>query len=394
MQSLVILRAHNFYRQAGGEDGVFESEESLLLENGHSVVRYEDHNVHIGNNSVRAGLGAVWNHSAYRRLYGIASRERPDVAHFHNTFPLTSPAAYYALKRLGVPVVQTLHNYRLLCAGATLYREGNVCEECIQQRSLRPALQHACYRGSRAATAATVAMLAAHRSARTWHRMVDVYIALSEFAKRKYIEGGLPRERIVVKPNHIHPDPGKGDRSGGYALFVGRLSDEKGVRILREAWSELVDVPLVLVGDGPMRDLAWPSQVRVLGRRSHDEVLGLMRRASVLVFPSQWYECAPLTILEAFACGVPVIASNLGVMSELVTDELTGLLFKPGDASDLRRCVRWVFEHKETVNGMGAHARAEFELKYTAERSYAGLMRVYARARGRLAQADGIYATA
>jgi glycosyltransferase involved in cell wall biosynthesis len=383
MQTLTVLRAHNFYQQPGGEDGVFESEEVLLRNNGHAVVRYEDHNDRIAENPFAVGLNAIWSRSSYRRLERIARAVDLDVAHFHNTFPLISPSAYYALKKHGVPVVQTLHNYRLLCPGATLYREGRVCEECIERRSLRPAVSHACYRGSRAATTAVVAMLAAHRAVGTWREMVDVYISLSEFARRKYIEGGLPADRIVVKPNHVDPDPGLGEGGGGYALFVGRLSEEKGPELLARTWAALGGIPLRVVGDGPLSNMGWPSSVAVLGRQPHSRVMQLMKGASVLVFPSGWFECAPLTILEALACGLPVIAPDLGVMQEMITDHHTGLLFESGNAADLSRRVRWVFDNPEHLLTMRKRARKEFEEKYTACRSYDMLMKIYELASGR-----------
>ena len=184
------------------------------------------------------GLQTIWSQPSYRSLDTIARTSGLDIAHFHNTFPLVSPSAYYAVRRHHVPVIQTLHNYRLLCPGATFYRNGKVCEECLNG-SLAPALRHGCYRNSRAATAAVAAMLVGHRGFGTWQRMVDVYIALSEFARRKYIEGGLPGDRIVVKPNFIDVDPGSGRTDGDHALFVGRVSEEKGVRTLLDAWGRL-----------------------------------------------------------------------------------------------------------------------------------------------------------
>ena len=288
-----------------------------------------------------------------QRRYGVRGRrgrsarlvrvKEPDVVHFHNTFPLISPAAYYAVQREGVPVVQTLHNFRLLCPGATLFRDGAVCEECIEQRSFRPAMAHKCYRGSRPATATVAAMLTVHQVVRTWQRKVDLYIAVSEFARRKFVAGGVPASRIVVKPNFVWPDPGVGAGSGGYALFVGRLSAEKGISVLAEAWRELGEIPLVVAGDGPLAGTEWPEGVSWVGRQTREKVLELMRDARVLIVPSECYENGPLTVLEAFACGLPVIASDLGSMAEAVDHERTGWLFQPGDAADLARKVRWAF---------------------------------------------------
>ncbi len=375
-----ILAVHNFYQQPGGEDRVFEAESELFGRRGHAVVRHEAHNASIGN-SFAAGFSATWNHSSYRSLRTLAQANKPEVAHFHNTFPLISPAGYYALHAEGVPVVQKLSNFRLLCPGANLLRDGAPCESCIEQRSLLPALVHRCYRDSFAATGAVAAMLTAHRTAGTWQRMVDVYIALSEFARKKYIEGGLPAERIVVKPNFVRDDPGPGSGGGGYALYVGRLSEEKGIRLLAQAWDRLPDIPLLVAGDGPLVNTAWPAGVTWLGTQPRDQVLALMQNARVLIFPSICYECAPGTIIEAFACGLPVIASNLGSIPEFVEHRRSGLMFRSGDADDLARQVRWAFENTAELLPMRAAARREYEQKYTAERGYRMLLDVYAMAR-------------
>ena len=376
-----ILVAHNYYQQPGGEDQVFAAEAALLEDHGHRVVRYEENNSRIADRvGALTAIDAIWNSTSARSITELMRREKPDVVHFHNTFPLISPAAYYAVQRAGVPVVQTLHNFRLLCPAATLFRDGAVCEQCIDQRSFRPAMFHKCYRGSRPATAAVAAMLTLHRAARTWQRKVDRYIAVSEFARRKFIVGGLPANRIVLKPNFVSPDPGMGDGNGGNALFVGRLSAEKGIAVLASAWRELSDIPLTVAGDGPVSGTEWPAGVTWVGRQPHARILELMREARVLIFPSLWYEGAPMTIIEAFACGLPVIASNLGSMAEMVAHERTGLLFNPGDAEDLARKVRWAFENPDAVEAMRAAARREFEEKYTAERNYKMLTSIYEQA--------------
>jgi glycosyltransferase involved in cell wall biosynthesis len=372
------LCVHNRYQHPGGEDYVFAAEAALLEGKGHRVIRFEDDNSRIANRSAAStAIDAVWNAESAVSLSEVMRGQSPDVVHFHNTFPLISPSAYYAARKEGAAVVQTLHNFRLLCPGATLFREGGVCEECIEKKSLRPAITHGCYRGSRPATAAVATMLTVHRSAGTWQRKVDLYIALSEFARRKFIEGGLPASRIVVKPNFLSPDPSVGRGSGNYALFVGRLSAEKGISLLASAWRELWHIPLLAAGDGPLAGMEWPWGATWVGRQPHARILALMQEARVLIFPSECYESAPMTIVEAFACGLPVIASNLGSMSEMVAHEKTGLLFNPGDASDLARKVRWAFEHPDAMEAMRAAARREFEEKYTADRNYEMLMAIY-----------------
>ena len=376
MQAPTVLSVHNHYQQAGGEDRVFAAESDLLERMGHTVIRYEDSNRRV-RGSIGTGIETIWSrHSHFQIESRIRSRE-PQLVHFHNTFPLISPSAYYAVRRAGVPVVQTLHNFRLICAGATLSRKGVACESCIGRRSVLPGIAHACYRDSRPATAALSMMLAVHRAAGTYQKQVDIYIALSEFARRKFIEGGLPEGRIVVKPNFVSSDPGFVEGSGAYALFVGRISEEKGVGTLAAAWYELGRIPLRVAGDGPLRDMEWPEGVTWLGVQPTEQIRSLMQRARVLVFPSTCYENAPMTILEAFACGLPVIASNLGSIPEFVKHRYNGLLFEPGDPQGLTRQVRWAFEHPEELRAMRVNARREYEEKYTPERNYKMLMTIY-----------------
>ena len=424
-----FLVAHNLYQQPGGEDSSTDSETRVLSSAGHRVVEYVRDNDEIARYGLwrKATLAprTVWAWDSYREIKALLERERPDVAHFHNTFPLISPAAYYACREAGVPVVQTLHNYRLLCPAATLQNDGRVCEDCLGRSPWRGVL-HGCYRGSRPATAAVALMLSVHRWLGTWSKMVDCYIALTEFARRKFIEGGLPAEKIVVEPNFVYPDPMKGGQESevrsqesavriqllaivnhqspitnhqfpDYALFVGRLSEEKGVRTLVAAWQRLGSgIPLRVVGDGPLRaeleaqvsrlglSRVWrgkpaATSISFHGRLTPDHVTPVMKRARFLVFPSELYEGMPRTIIEAFACGVPVIASRLGAMQEIVEDGRTGLHFTPGDADDLAAKVEWAWTHPEQMETMGRAARAEYEAKYTAERNYQLLMSTYQR---------------
>ena len=389
-----VLCIHNGYQQPGGEDAVAAAESQMLGAHGHTVVRYERHNDELRSRralgALSAGIETVWASRTMREVKALIAKEKPDVAHFHNTFPLISPAAYYACVQAGVPVVQTLHNYRLLCPAATLLRDGKVCEACLGRSVAWPGVVHGCYRGSRAATAAVAAMLAVHRAMGTWREKVDVYIALSEFARRKFIEGGLPAERIVVKPNFVERDPGAKQGAGEYALYVGRLAEEKGLRVLLNAWGRLREpIPLWIAGDGPLMD-EIASEIRVkelrgielMGRLAPEEVVRVMHGARFLVFPSVWFEGFPLTVAEAFACGVPVIASWLGTMAEIVMDGENGLLFAAGDADELAAKVEWGWRLSKEMEEMGRAARREYERKYTAEKNYERLIEIYGRAMG------------
>jgi len=379
-----ILAVHNRYQRPGGEDQVFVDETTLLETRNHRVLRYEVHNDQVEHvDRLTLAKDTVWNTSAYRELRTIIRRERPDVVHFHNTLPLVSPAGYYAAKAEGVPVIQTLHNYRLLCPVALFFRDGRVCEDCMGKAVPWPGVVHGCYRGSRAASGVIATMLTVHRALRTWTEMVDVYVALTEFARNKFIEGGLPAGKIVVKPNFVAPDPGRGQGGGGYALFVGRLAPEKGTGTMLAAWDRLrTRVPLKIVGDGPLKDqvvrvAAKRSDVEWLGHRPVADVHALMRKADMLVFPSQWYETFGRVAAEAFAAGTPVIAANIGAVAELVEHGRTGLKFRPGDPEDLVSQVEWALSHSAELRSMREEVRAEFEAKYTAERNYRALMEIY-----------------
>jgi glycosyltransferase involved in cell wall biosynthesis len=397
-----ILTVHNTYQQRGGEDTVLAAETPLLESHGHVVIHYGRDNDEIeGKNGIGALAAAaetVWSFSSRTALRKILKTERPDVALFHNTFPLVSPSAYYACADAGVPVVQTLHNYRLLCPGSTFLRDGKVCELCLGRAMPWPSVLHGCYRESRPATLATAAMLSVHHALGTWRNKVGLYIALTEFARKKFIEGGLPAERIVVKPCFVNPDPGPRTGSGDTVLFLGRLSPEKGLRSLITAWEHLGggaplriggNVPLRIAGDGPLREELEAeverrgiAGIKVLGRVPHTDISAEMKRARFLVFPSEWYEGLPLTITEAFACGVPVVASRIGSMIELVEDGRTGLHFNPNDPADMAAKVEWAWSHPKEMEEMGRAARREYETKYTPEINYMRLMEICERAIG------------
>jgi len=317
-----------------------------------------------------------------RRLF---AEQRPNVAHFHNTFPLISPSAYYAARDEGVAVVQTLHNYRLLCPSSVLFRDGHICEDCLGRAIPWPGVVHACYRGSLPASAVSAATLVLHRALGTWTHLVDVYVALTEFARQKFIEGGLPAEKLVVKPNFLADDPGVGMHEGGFALFVGRLAPEKGIVTLLQAWASIgTAYPLKIVGSGPLEALAHqlPPGVELLGQRSTVSVIKLMKEASFLIFPSEWYEGFPMTLVEAFATGLPVLASSHGSTAEIVRDHETGRVFAAGDSDELAATVNWALLHPSEVTEMGRAARREFETKYTPGQNYERLMDIYRRAVG------------
>jgi len=379
-----ILVLHNRYRQPGGEDVVVQAEVELLLRHGHEVRLLEADNAEIAGfrSRLKVAFDTVYSPASRKRVSSEVASFRPDVVHVHNFFPLLSPAVYYACREARVPVVQSLHNFRLLCPSAVLFRDGKVCEECLGRSFAWPGIVHACYRGSRAGTAAIATMQTAHRIGGTWLRYVDAYIAMTEFSRSIFVRGGLPAHKIAVKPNFAPRQGPAGTGRGGYALFVGRLSPEKGVETLLGAWKRLgMRLPLQIAGDGPLngqvRAAAAESNITLLGSRTREQIAGLMREALFLIVPSVCYEGFPLVIAEAFEAGLPVIASNLGSPGSLVTHGRTGLLFRPGDSESLAAQVEWALQHPDEMFQMRLQARAEYEEKYTPERNYELLLQIY-----------------
>jgi glycosyltransferase involved in cell wall biosynthesis len=382
-----VVLAHNRYTQQGGEDMVFAAEAALLRRFGHEVIEFVKDNKDIGERS-RASLlkTTIWSRECYAELTELLRSRRPDLLHLHNTLPLISPAAAHAAKAQSVATVQTLHNYRLLCPSAVMFRDGRPCMDCVGKRFAWPGVLHACYRQSRAATAAVACMTAVHRHIGTWSDKIDVHIALTQSSREKFITGGLPADKILVKPNFLIRDPGPGKGGGGFALFAGRLSTEKGIATLLAAWRTIQDrLPLVIVGDGPMRDAvaAATAQIRGvtwLGERSHEDVLELMGRALALVIPSEWYEPFGLVIIEAFARGTPVIGADIGSIGEIVEQGESGYLYRPGEPADLVAKVHALIERPDEALMLRDGARRAFEERYTAERNYQLLIRIYERA--------------
>jgi glycosyltransferase involved in cell wall biosynthesis len=385
-----ILVVHNRYLHSGGEDSVVDSEMKLLADHGHDVELYTRDNADIETmNRAALAIGTVWSRSSARMIEDRIAAFRPDILHAHNTFPLISPAAYWVAHSLAVPVVQTLHNFRLICPQAMLLRDGKVCEACVG-RVPWPAVRYGCYQGSRTRTAAVASMVALHRGIGTWRGRVSRYVALNDFCRQKFIEGGLPADRIVVKPNFVAAPPCGSQRSRSGFLFVGRLSPEKGVAVLADATARTPGAALRVAGTGPAGQLlAGVSGVDMLGAVPAERVMDEMAAALALVLPSIWYENFPRTLVEAFASGLPVIASRLGAMAELIEDGRTGLLFEPGSADDLAQRLRWASAHPGRMAEMGRQARAVYDAHYTASANIRRLIEIYQDAR-----ADAIRSTA
>jgi glycosyltransferase involved in cell wall biosynthesis len=394
-----IVQAHNSYQWPGGEEVIVAQERELLRSAGHQVVEYRRSNHEIVNGTLVRQIGlahrAVWSSDTMREFRALLRKEKPDIVHVHNTFVMISPSIYWACADENVPVVQTLHNFKLFCPQSMFLRDGKVCEECAEHSLLR-SVAYGCYQGSRFASGTVAFLLAAHRWVGTWSQKIDCYIAVSQFARKKFEQGGLPPDKLVVKPHFVYPDPGPRTSVGEYAVFAGRFTPEKGLPTLLNAWKQAkTSVPLMIIGDGPLRksleaqaSAASHSGVIFRGQLSREQTLAAIKGAKLLVCASECYEQGPATILEAYACGVPVIAPSLGPIDEVVEDGRTGLLFQAGNAEHLAEKIHWALGHDEQLDSMGRRARAKYEAKYTGETNYTRLMEIYERVISRYEQAS------
>jgi glycosyltransferase involved in cell wall biosynthesis len=387
-----IMLIHNYYRSSApsGEDAVAGNERNLLEENGVEIIPYEKFNDDLNDSSflkrARIGLDYAWSRNTYDEVSKLLGRARPDVAHIHSVHPQISPSVYAACQEAGVPVVHTLHNYRYICPGALLQRNGKPCEECVGKLPFN-ALRYRCYRGSLAASGSLVWMIAYNRWRGTFNKRVNRYIALTEFAASRLAAGGLPANRIEIKPNFLPVIPTAGRQRQNYAVYVGRLTEEKGVRTLLSAWSYVTGLQLKIIGDGKLRSeleqYARESGVdaEFMGARSKDEVLSMVGSAALQVVPSEWYEGFPMVILEAYACATPVIASRIGSLAEIVHDGETGFHFEPGNPTDLALKVNELTAKPDLASRLGMRAREIFMERYTPEQNFKQLMGIYQRAR-------------
>lgn len=376
---LRVLIVHNAYQLRGGEDSVVEAEVALLRQHGHEVELWARHNDEVNSMSrLSVARQTLWSAQTWHGLLERVSVFRPDVIHVHNTLPLVSPSVFWAAARARVPVVQTLHNFRLMCPQATFLRDGQVCEDCLGRAFPWPAIQHRCYRDSVVQTAAVAGTVSLHRALGTWQNKVTRYIALNAFCRDKFVAGGLPAQRIDIKPNFVDrmQEPSWEGRRGG--LYVGRLSVEKGVNTLLEAMRQNPEHGIEVIGGGPLQaDVQAVAGVAWLGPQPLDVVMTRLSRAAFLVLPSACYEGFPRTLVEAFACGVPVIASRHGSLAELVQHGHTGLLVDPSQPRELAEAVRWAQTNPAAMLQMGRHARQTYLERYTPAQNLLQLEAIY-----------------
>lgn len=385
-----ILLIHNSHRSgsSSGDDIVFNKESKLLEQYGNEVIKINPSNNefdHAGAfRKISTILQVPWSFSYYKKIKHVLAKEKPDIVHLHNFFPFISPSVLYASDSAGVPVVHTLHDFRYLCPMAFFMRDGKICEECKDGKFFK-SIAYGCFKGSRLQSIPVAFMLKMHWYLKTFKRRIGGYICLTDSERKIYLNAGFDEEKLFIKPNFVD-DMFEQDKYtfGNYVVFIGRLSEEKGLSTLIGAWRDLPDIPLKIVGDGPDAEdfKSLVSELKIknidfLGYKPYLECRKILNDSRFLVMPSLCYETFGLSIVEAFSYCKPVIASNLGAMADLVKHNQTGLLFEPGNHLDLAEKIKWLWKHKDETIRMGENARKEYEEKYTPEKNYNMLMGIY-----------------
>lgn len=384
-EALRILLIHNKYKFHGGEETVVAIEKELL-ENGGNTVRilYFDNKEIDEGNTLTLALGLIYNRKSARIVKETIAAFAPDVIHVHNLFYLASPSILYQASRSNVPVVVTLHNYRLVCSSGMLMRDAKPCELCLTKIFPLHGIKYKCHQNSALKTAHLTFAIGLHKVLRTWSEKVSCFITLTDFAKKKYLESslGIVEEKIFVKPNSVtNVIPRSLERRGNYFLFVGRLSKEKGIHILLDAFVGK-DIQVEIIGDGPYRELvqdyeAHSSNIKYHGYQSSTFIASRLKNCLAVIVPSICYEGLPTAILEAFSSGTPVIISDIDNLSKIVEHNFNGMHFKTNDAIDLYRIVEEFYENQGNYDFLYNNAFNTYLEKYTPEINYRNLIDIY-----------------
>lgn len=390
MRSLKILLCHNFYQQPGGERVDVLALKLLLEQKGHSVILYTEDNKDIEQYNVLQKIGffprTLFSHRTYRRLLQIAALEKPDIAHVHNVFPLLSPAVYLALHEAGIPIVQTVHNYRLMCINGLFLKDGYICERCKSGKFFS-GFRFKCYRDSYLLSGLYALTIGGHRRWGTFEK-IDRFIAPTNFVAEKLAESGLVEASKISILGYFLPAPlpayGAPDLQEPYIVYIGRLSQEKGIFTLLNVMRDMTSLRLKVMGTGPLLE---DTKAYIQSHRLHNiEMLGfvdgeekyrILRSALCCVVPSEWYEVLPFVVLESAAVGTPIVASRVGSLATLVSEGEKGLLFISGDSSDLREKLEFLVTRPDMAIQMGRRARLWMETAHTPEAHYNALSQIY-----------------
>lgn len=381
-----ILLVHNRYKQAGGEDVAFETEKNLLKANNHEVMPLVFNNADFEGvfNKIKLGIQLFYNTKSAYTLNKIVDSFKPDIIHVHNFFYNASPSILFAANKKRIPIIVTLHNYRLICSGSLLMRDFKPCELCVGKKFPTAGIKYSCHRNSKLETAHLTLVTGVHKLLDTWNTKVSRYIALTEFAKKKYINSSLNLDpnKVVVKANSVNAvEPSGFHEREKHFLFIGRLSQEKGIETLLAAFSGS-QFSLEIIGDGPLRESVKQAtsknqNINYLGHKDNAFIISKLKKCNALIVPSIWYEGLPTTILEAFSTGTPVITSNIGNLNEIVSHGHNGLQFNPNSPEDLVKTIKDFSENRTQYKALYENARKTYIEKYSPEINYTNLVNIY-----------------
>ena len=375
-----ILIVHNFYKIRAGEYSVFNNEMNLLKDNNHEVITYHKDNKTINSLSskFRSFLNVIFSNKVYKKFDHLLKKEKPDIIHVHNFFPLITPSIFFAAKDNKIPIIQTLHNYRHICPSAILMHKNKIYEKSITNGVFSTVIDKV-YQNSYLGTFALARMINYHKKKDTWNSKVNKFIALTQFSKSKFEEAGFLPSKITVKPNFVFDIKKNDIKKEKFALFVGRIGEEKGIKILIKAWKN-INYPLTVAGSGPLEDdlkSLKQNNINFIGSQDKGKIVELMNSASFLVVPSIWYEGFPMVILEAYSAGLPVLGSRIGSVGEVVIDKITGLQFKPNDPIDLSEKVNVIIKNPTLLLELSKNARKHYLDNFTPEKNYQELINIY-----------------
>ena len=385
MKKQNVLMAHNYYQVPGGEDTVFHNEVNMLEKNGHKVIKYTRHNDEIKDgvlSKLKLGIDTIFSFKTYKEVKKLIDENEIDIVHVHNTLPLISPSIYYAARAKKVPVVQTIHNFRLLCPGATFTRNSEICEDCIS-KGLGQSLKHKCYRGSLAQTFIMYVMLKFHRIIGTYDKIN--YITLTEFNKKKLLNLVKVESKIYVKPNFVEKREQSERILDDYFVYIGRLDEIKGINFLIEAWKDIDEnIELYVIGTGPEKEKIKKfieknniKNVKMLGFMQRNKIFDIIQKSRAVVVPSNWNEPFGMVIIEAFSKGVPIIASKIGSIPYIVDHNVNGILVDPGDKLKLKESINNIFYDNKLNKALGKNAYNKFNEYYTDIVNYNRLIEIY-----------------
>lgn len=388
-----ILVIHNYHRKgsSSGDDQVFKNETDLLEKYGNKVIRYTVSNDSFDSTGIVgkifATFGMLWSFKHYNAIKKIMKEEKPDIVHVHTFFPLLSPSILYAAKKCGVKVVATLHDTRFICPCATSLRNFKICNECLDGHYFRMS-KYNCYKGSKLQSIIIAGIFKYHRMRKSFYRQIDRYICLNENQIKLLVDAGFDNRKIIKKYNFV-PEAkfglvteNKEKLPERYVVFYGRIGEEKGIRLLMEIWEKISDIPLVVMGTGPLekefKDWAYKQEkVYFLGYTEHDRCLSIVKNSEFVIFTSICYEGCSMVEIESESLGKGLVVTDLGFSSEAIENGVNGFKIKLGDINGFVDVIRTLWNQPQMISFIGKNARSDYELKYLPEDNYKQILKIY-----------------